>query len=101
MFSGYASHNDDDEKTAMFGAIVNLAPPPKAVRELIDAHTKDADGKERFLLILVLRRDAKDPELHHLVGVTDRTAVGFFDRKDMKEPDDFVQRDLKFKPKKD
>ncbi|MFN7575112.1 MAG: hypothetical protein ACK5SA_08660 [Planctomycetota bacterium] len=91
----YASYNEED-RTALYGAMVKLAPVAKPVAEAIAALIpKDNVGRT-----LVMVPDPKEKDVWHIVGLTTRTPVGFFMTKDKEGTDDFAANELLFKEKK-
>ena len=94
VFVNYASFNDDKDKTALFGATVTIAPlgsePKKLVADYLTKH------KEGLGPTLILRRDAKEDGVYHVVGLTTRSSVGFFTQKKRVGKDDFSQKDLMY-----
>jgi hypothetical protein len=97
VFVSYASYNDDEKKEALFGATIKLAAPTPAAANLLKDRQADADDKDKTSFNLILRRDATDQDLYHVVGLTGRTSVGFFSRDKREGGDDFTQQDLRFK----
>jgi hypothetical protein len=96
VFLNYTSHNDDRNKEELFGSIVKLAPITGEAAQLLETQMKGPDGKERFSVTVILKRDAADAELYHAVGYTDRSSVCFFSRGERKAPDTFSPPDLRF-----
>lgn len=90
----YASQNDDPEKASTFGASPDIAPPSAAVARLLNEYKPD--GKDRFSLTLILRRDDKRTGLYHVVGCTGHTPVRFFDNGKENATDGFRQKNLCF-----
>jgi hypothetical protein len=97
VFVNYTSHNDDPKKEELFGTFVKLAPIKGEVARLLQGQVKGPDGKERFSVTVILRRDAADAELYHAVGYTTRSSVSSFARGKRQEPDDFSPQDLRFR----
>ncbi len=99
LFLSYTSANDDPEKADRFGDTFTLAPLPPEVAALIDkqAEPKRADGDR--LVTVILRRDAEEAGLHHVVGLTMHSPVSFFVSNEKLKGDDFAPAELKYKKK--
>jgi hypothetical protein len=100
VFVSYTSYNDDPAKHALFGAYLTLAPLSPEIAKLVAEPNPQKEGKKRFKGTLILRRDAKDENLYHIVGYMKPTPVGFFSRDKAMPPDDFSPADLRFKAEK-
>lgn len=99
VFVNYTSHNDDPKKEQLFGDILKLAPLSKEAAALLREHGFGG-GKKPFQVGVILRRDAADAELYHVVGWTGRSSVSFFASDKRVGGDDFSPRDLRFQGEK-
>lgn len=91
----YASYNEED-RSALYGANVKLAPVAKPVAEAIAALIPKAN----FGQTLVMVPDPKEKDVWHIVGLTTRTPVAFFMKKEKEGTDDFAANELLFKEKR-
>jgi hypothetical protein len=100
VFLNYTSHNTGGADSTRFGDYLKIAPASEAVAKLLAAEKKGLDGKDRFQVAVILRRDEKDERLFHLAGFTKRTPVGFFASDKKVEPDTFSPKELVHKGEK-
>lgn len=98
LFVNYTSHNDDEKKMELFGDFLTVTPVNSAVDALIAGYVKEK--KNPVYVNVVLKRDARDAAVYHVVGLIHPTTVGFFRQKDRTGMDDFSPMDLRFKEKK-
>jgi RNA polymerase sigma factor (sigma-70 family) len=98
VFVDYTRANDDLQ---MFGTFAKIAEPSAEVKELITERLKADPKAKNRLSVIMLRDQTKTKEkVFHIVGVTLRSHVRFFENKTRSEGDDFAPTDLR-KPKKE